>query len=162
MTETENRSIQIESELALGKIGDKRVLDSIILLLRENDENIQQREIHVLGEIGDKRAVEPLTKLISHTTIPVRIKSEAVIALEKLEDEIAVEPLLEVLKHDDIIVAMHAKDALVKIGKPAVGPLVREFKDKSAMNWFLIFNTLVWFVTLFHPTFPSPVWDHGL
>jgi HEAT repeat protein len=108
-----------------------------------------------LGWLGDKRAVEPLVAALGDAGVvgnPYVARVQVAFALGRLGDERAIEPLIDVLKRKaprrDEERAMFEKmpeqaeflrrsaaktlDALVKIGPPAVEPLISLLKDENS------------------------------
>jgi HEAT repeat protein len=74
-------------------------------------------------------AVEPLIRILSGGEGPIR--GEAAEALGEIGDSRAVEPLVEALADD--AVAAGAADALVAIGMPSVGPVIRLLKGGKSV-----------------------------
>jgi len=102
---------------ALGEIGDKRAVEPLIEALKDSDKDVQKGAAKALGEIGDERAVEPLIEALRHIYYPDHIGWE-----DRYMGEF-----------DDWIGDMHLQGvverALVKIGEPAVEPLIQALKD---------------------------------
>jgi HEAT repeat protein len=106
-----------------------------------------------LGWLGDKRAVEPLVAALGDAGVvgnPWVARVQAAVALGRLGDKRAIEPLIDVLKRmaknkDSAVLGqmpgqaqslrrsvVKMLDALVKIGPPAVEPLIGVLKDENA------------------------------
>ena len=110
---------------ALGKIGDKRSVEPLIKSLEDNN-NIAE----ALGKIGDKRAVEPLIRALATGR-----------GIDPKPGHVAYDK--EYQTHDGrewkdesgggrISMFPHSqKDALVKIGEPAVKPLIKALEDND-------------------------------
>ena len=81
----------------------------------------------VLAGCSEDGDVEGPAKRLHHESVRVRL--EAVEALEGSEDPRAVEPLILALKDEDQRVRGAAEGALAKIGRPAVEPLINALKD---------------------------------
>jgi len=152
------------AEDALVKIGGPGVEELIMILQPEKNEFYTQSVIRILGTIGDPRAVEALIpKLTSTGANDRKIKEETVIALRKIGDRKAVDsliqalrdseiqrevtvtlgdwreikaiyPLIELLKKRDSPYADITSEALVKIGEPAVIPLIQTLDSREGNN----------------------------
>ena len=80
-------SVEIETReaavMALGKIGNSRVVPALIALLNEESENeLVITSTNALAQIGDRRAFEPLLALLGHSDPAVR--QGAIAALDSL------------------------------------------------------------------------------
>jgi HEAT repeat protein len=138
----------------LGEIGDARVVGPLIQSLKDEDGDVRRNAEVALGKIRDVRAVEPLAQALKDEDCDVRWKVAG--ALDKLswkpEDDIekayyliakeqwdklvklgepAVKPLIQALKDKDIDVRKRAAEVLIGIGKPAVERLIRALKNKD-------------------------------
>jgi len=145
------------------KISDERAVEPLIALLKHENYNVCQAAANVLGKIGDKRAVEPLIALLSHpcedyfgpaasalgeigdqravTPLIAALKSEsfcvfvpAANALGKIGDQRAVKPLIDTLPHIDTERCEYVAKALIKIGAPALEPLILALKHE---HWYV-------------------------
>ena len=94
---------------ALGKIGE--AVDPLIQALKDENVYIRRGAAEALGKIGDARAVEPLIRAWNTASLTYGVdKDEAL--------------------------SRHAAEALVKIGGPAVEPLIQHLKkQKEFKNW---------------------------
>jgi len=103
-----------------------------IARLKHDDLYVRREAAKALGERGDARAVEPLIAALRNDGVSY-VREEAAEALGKIGDARAVEPLIAALKHDNSYdssgVQWRAGEALVKIGEPAVEPLMAALKD---------------------------------
>ncbi|MFZ3169413.1 MAG: HEAT repeat domain-containing protein [Candidatus Methanoperedens sp.] len=141
----------------LVKLGTPAV-EPLIQALRDKDWDTRKKVTWALGEIGDKRAVEPLIQALNDKDWGGQ--KEAVLALGKIDDERAVEPLIQALKDeykytrreaawalgkigwqpkDDVerafyLIAEERWKELVKLGTPAVEPLIQALKYKKNEN----------------------------
>ena len=70
-----------QSAKALGKIGDKSAVDSLIEVFKDADEAIPKAAVLALGRIGDKRALPAVKKLLSHKDATVRAAAEDVVKM---------------------------------------------------------------------------------
>jgi len=112
---------------ALVKIGEPAVKPLITVLKNTNPDSFRVKAITVLGKISNKHAVEPLIATLKYTGSDA-MRAAAAIALGKIGDKRAVEPLILALKDMYSILQYEAATALVKIGEPAVEPLITVLK----------------------------------
>ena len=122
---------------ALGRIGDASAVEPLIAAMRyrdaqayEDDEDSEARiqAAVALGKIGDLRAFEALLDTASGTT-DLLLASYAIDALGMLADPRAIPTLIEALKVSDQDVPKSARSALIKIGRPAVLPLINSLQS---------------------------------
>ena len=120
---------------------------------------IRSSSAWALGWLGDKRAADPLVAALGKAGVvgnPYVARVQAAIALGRLGDKRAIEPLIDILKRNAInpnelkdldsagltdMRSMQVQswyqsstkilDALVKIGPPAVEPLIGLLKDEN-------------------------------
>lgn len=116
-----------ETETSSSDVGSD-ALSGLLRQLADDDREVRARAVESLGHLEDPRAVEPVIALLRDPDL--RIVSLAVEALGELQDPRAIEPLIAMMKGELGFVDSTA-DALAKIGKPAVEPLVRTFQDPS-------------------------------
>jgi HEAT repeat protein len=90
--------------------------------------DVRRRAAQALGQIGDKRAVEPLLHVLAQDQDGV-VRWVAALALGELAEESAIPALVNALTDEDWNAASAAGKALVRIGKPAVGPLIERLLD---------------------------------
>lgn len=117
-------SIRATAAKALGTLGDKQALVSLIALLKDEQDDVRQGAaealgkiiptVEALGKIGDARAVEPLSKIVlsSPSAYMQDLRPAAACALGKIGDQRAIEPLLTALKNG----VRQAADALDQLG----------------------------------------------
>ncbi len=114
---------------ALGKIGDPRAVEPLTAAFKAGDKEVRKAAANALGEIGDPRALEALIAALKARDEEVRKTAAA--ALDKtgwLPDEGADGAAYWVAKNEWA--------RCVKIGAPAVEPLVAALKDESwKMRW---------------------------
>jgi HEAT repeat protein len=99
---------------ALGKIGDKRVVQPLCELLKDKEPEVRRAVVNALGKIGDKRVVQPLCELLKDKEPEVR--RAVVNALGKLKDQRAIVPLISALKDQNSGVREGAAKALDELG----------------------------------------------
>lgn len=134
----------------LGKIGDRRAIGPLMLLLNDFDQDVRDAAAISLREIGwqpeknqigavywcilkeyercieiGEPAVEPLLKLLNTLDRNVAVQTLAKIGVP------AIKPLVAQLRNQDEDVRVAVTEALVKIGTPAVGPLITRLKDRN-------------------------------
>jgi len=140
---------------ALGNVGDARAVEPLIAALDDTAEfsDVAEKAARALGELGDPRAVEPLIDVLESDRWQIYV--DAAWALGAIGDARAVKPLIERLANpfphiggsDDapgfgggaVGGGMIAPDrtvptlveALVKIGEPAVDPLIDALEDED-------------------------------
>lgn len=113
---------------ALGEIGDLRAVEPLIAALDDNADLVRERAARALGKLKDTRAIGPLIAALKDKYWGTR--GEAVIALGEIRDPRAVEFLVSAIRNGTARVV--AGEALGKIGRPAVEPLLALLKDKDA------------------------------
>ena len=111
---------------ALGELGDPRSVNRLIQALRAGND----LAAWALGILGDQSAVEPLIVALGDRNSGVR--DYAAIALANLGNERSVEPLIEALRRPEWTIRAAAADALVRLGEPAVEPLIRALDGGSS------------------------------
>jgi len=142
----------------LGKMGDVRAVEPLVAALKDDNWKVREAAAEALGAIGDARAIEPLIAVLKDFIREVRAEADALLkskdmhailndskravreaarraaceaaveALGKIGDARAIEPLITAL---DNYLPKAATEALVKIGKPAVEPLIAELHDNN-------------------------------
>jgi len=108
---------------ALGKIKDSRAIEPLIQALKDETWGVREKAIEALAKIG-KPAVAPLVEALEDEDVGVR--TEAARALQ--------EPRWRPKNHThkaSYLIAKKDWDELVRLGRPAVGPLIKVLKDKE-------------------------------
>lgn len=91
--------VRMGAAYTLGEIGDTRAVESLIPVLREDqEERVRTQAAHALGQLGDKRAIQPLIEALKDQDHSVRYA--AIMALWKLEAKEAV-PFICKAFHDE-------------------------------------------------------------
>lgn len=116
---------------ALGEIGDKRAVDTLIALLDTEDGNVACYAAKALGEIGDSRAVEPLLRVLQHPWGRAWVRPWAAEALGKFRDERALQPLIDALKDDNVRVRIGAAKGLMFQGDVRALPALDQAKQED-------------------------------
>lgn len=123
--------VKLECLRALGEFGGERAVESLIAFLLNEDEDSEflvEECCYLLVKIGDNRAVEPLSALLKDKEKDkYRIRAYCK-ALGKIGDYRAVEPLITFYNKKKEMYN-YAQEALCKIGRPAVEPLIAALKD---------------------------------
>jgi HEAT repeat protein len=136
----EDKDVRTNAAIALGKIGSNAriAVPNLIELLKDKNPLTRLVSAWALGEIGDKAAVPALRKALkSLETFP-----RAAEALGKIGDPSPVPELIEGLKSDFEEVRGTAALALVKIGKPAVTPIIKAFGEGISLGGVEIITVL--------------------
>lgn len=133
-----NPCIRLGAAVALGKIGDVRAVEPLIQSLKDEDKFVRVRVAWALGRIGDTKAVKPLIQTLEDEEIDVQ--KRAVEALGWIGEATAAKPLVQKLRNwclEEITV-----EALGKIGKPAIEPLIQALKDEDPYFRMTVAETL--------------------
>ena len=110
--------VRVSAARALGTIRDPRAVEPLIQLLTDFDGLVREAAARALGDLKDPRAVPPLIAALKNRN------QEAGPALSKF-GQAAAAPLADCLADPEA--SADAEAALVTIGKPAVGELIRAF-----------------------------------
>jgi HEAT repeat protein len=111
---------------ALGAIGDPQAINPLMRLMKLTKEpTVQRAAIRALGKLKAKGAVDELLKLSEDSGVHKIVRLNAVYALGEIGDPRAVDSLILSLYRDKAYYFAQAGLALVKIGEPAVEPLVK-------------------------------------
>ena len=86
--------------------------------------------VEALSKIDDERTVEPLIEALKDKDPDVVWRAAA--ALGDKGDKRAIKPLIATLKYKDFAVQHFVEAALVKIGSPAVEPLITALKNANS------------------------------
>jgi HEAT repeat protein len=148
-----NWRVQSTAIRVLGEIGSRSAVEPLIQVLGNKVTSpgapydttffLRYNAAEALGKIGDKRALQPLIEALTDDDARERdekpwVRCAAAEALGKLGDPRAIEPLIEVMKKDrGGGIRYWSADALVRIGKPAVEPLIGllKVKDDGLRYW---------------------------
>src|SRR5512134_2966432 len=116
--------VRREAAITLGEMGDERCVEPLCRALRDGDWQVREVAIEGLGQIGSP-AVELLIKLLRDWDV----RKYAITALGKIRDERVLDPLMLQLRNDEF--KDDATNALVDLGEPALGRLIKALKDKD-------------------------------
>lgn len=116
--------VRREAAITLGEMGDERCVEPLCNALRDGDWQVREVAIDALGQIGSP-AVEMLIKLLRDWDV----RKYAITALGKIRDERVLDPLMLQLRNDEF--KDDATNALVDLGEPALGRLIKALKDKD-------------------------------
>jgi len=114
---------------ALGNIQDKRALICLIQAFKDKDKKVRWKAADALGEMGDKRAVIPLIRVLKDEYEDTIVKWAVVEALGKIGGKRSVPSLMKALRDSDL--RKKTANALLKIGEPALKPLIQALEDRS-------------------------------
>ncbi len=128
--QSEYRRVKYYAIEKLGEMGENAAsaVPALIELLKTEDSNTRQQIVGVLGKIGTS-AIIPLIAALEDENIYVQAK--AIKSLGQIKDPRAIEPLIGKLRKGKGIIAKTTIEALVKIGEPAVPPLINALKSES-------------------------------
>ncbi len=111
--------------LSLGKIRDERVLDPLMLQLR-NDE-FKDDAINALVELGEPAVPKLIAALKDRDE---NVRKSAVLALGRIKNDEAIDPLIQMLSDQDWFTRLTAAAALESIGddrgREAIKPLLKD------------------------------------
>ena len=107
-----------EAARALGKIRDSRAIPALVRAVKDPRMDVRIRAVEALGETGDDRAKPPLAEALNDPEHQVRM--EAAWALGRL----GWVPQSD-LQRADYLIAKEQWSELVRMGRPAIPPLVR-------------------------------------
>jgi energy-coupling factor transporter ATP-binding protein EcfA2 len=115
----------------LGRIGDARALPDLLEVLRDDKETdtLRAKVAFALGLIGDPAAVDTLVGVLHADP---DIATQAAHSLGWIGDPRAIEPLVGLLRDNYFETTLAAADALIWIGKPAIGALLDVLKTMAA------------------------------
>ncbi len=121
----------VSIELA-SRLGHKKAINQIIILLKDPLHIIRQKAAMALGKLGAKKAVGNLIELLSDESEEVRITAAGVLGL--LKDKEAVPALILALQDRNPQIKMKAAVSLGLIGdKRAVPFLAQQLKDPNEL-----------------------------
>lgn len=132
-----DRHVRAQAVRALGESQDHagavRALE--VVLRRDPDRNVRMDAALSLGQLGGPDATALLVEEAASTDESI-VRGAALDAIEKSRDPRVVPGLINVFRlnrgHDDVLAQIGAGQALLKIGAPAVPPLVQALNDSSA------------------------------
>jgi HEAT repeat protein len=123
MTLLDDKDLQVRLKAVevLGQIKDPLVVEVLSIALEDKDWQVRLRAVEVLGQTKDTLAEEALIKALED--IDGKVHRAVVLVLEQKG---AVKPLIAALKKS---YSSYVSEALIRIGKPAVGLLILALKD---------------------------------
>ncbi|MFA6056254.1 MAG: HEAT repeat domain-containing protein [Thermodesulfovibrionales bacterium] len=129
---------------ALGKIGDNRALKPLTVALRDRKSKVQEGAREAIEKIiWDMKAKHLLSPL--HASLKSResvVRTMAAKALMELRDPFSVDALIEALNDDDAQVQRSAREALKRMGRPAVEPLTAFLRDDNPYLCMVVIKLL--------------------
>ncbi len=115
----------------LGKIGNCRVLDDLILFIRDENPSIREAVVYALGKINDRNSIPDLVKALADTD--KRVRASAARALSALRDPSSLNALVIALDDESPYVAYAAARALGSLkDSRAFEPLLKALEDPAA------------------------------
>jgi HEAT repeat protein len=124
----EDWSIRLKSVLVLGKTKDPRAVKPLVQTLSDDDFYVRKYAAKALIQIG-KPSFDLL--VISIRDVDWFVRKESVYALSEIDGVRAVSILAGALRDSDPRVLDEVKNALVKIGKPAIDPVIILLNDMN-------------------------------
>ena len=119
---------------SLGKIGDGRVLPSLLPFLNSTNLSVQQSTVIALGQCQDKRATDALLELAKKHNLPVALRVNILWALGEIKDKKAIRLIINILDDMNPGIPEAAATALGTIGDDdAIDPLVTALKRTGKM-----------------------------
>ncbi|MBW2668469.1 MAG: HEAT repeat domain-containing protein, partial [Deltaproteobacteria bacterium] len=88
-----------ETIKALGVIKDKRAVEPLLNVLRDNKIHLREEVVKALGQIGGKTVVKPLISMLRNED-GIIFRCETIRALGATKDKRAVEPLIDILQQE--------------------------------------------------------------
>lgn len=120
-------SVSSQAAEALGNIGDKQAVEPLIKALSNEDKIIRESAATALGKIKDTRAVQPLLTTLKDKVPKVRNAAQTALAEIAKTDAKVLKSLMPGLKK----INLPLRGVFVKIGTPAVEPLIKGLKDSN-------------------------------
>ncbi|MER3455385.1 MAG: hypothetical protein C4304_00510 [candidate division GAL15 bacterium] len=132
-------TVRSDAALTLGKLEAAEApatvvaeaIDALSRILDDPDEYVRKSAVHALGRLRtrDSRALEGIRFALGDRS--EQVVQEAVAQVQQAVDPGAVEGLVRVLSRRERGLQNAASQALVRIGAPAVRPLLETFKDRN-------------------------------
>ncbi|MCS7234554.1 MAG: HEAT repeat domain-containing protein [Armatimonadota bacterium] len=132
-------TVRSDAALTLGKLEAPEApaalvaeaIDALSRILDDPDEYVRKSAVHALGRlrVRDPRALEGIRFALGDRS--EQVVQEAVTQVQQAVDPGAVEGLIRVLGRRERTLQNAASQALVRIGAPAVRPLLETFKDRN-------------------------------
>jgi HEAT repeat protein len=125
----DDENIRVRAASTLGKCQDERAIEALIDALKDEEFRVKMSVVSALGNFQDQRAIEGLITAFNDTDI--RIRLNALSRLGNFQDQRAIEGLITALGDNNLTIRFKSIEALSKIGKPAVEPLIKALKNKE-------------------------------
>ncbi|GBD28162.1 hypothetical protein HRbin31_00175 [bacterium HR31] len=132
-------TVRSDAALSLGKLDAPEApapvvaeaIDALSRILDDPDEYVRKSAVHALGRLRarDPRALEGIRFALGDRS--EQVVQEAVTQVQQAADAGAVDGLIRVLGRRERTLQNAASQALVRIGAPAVRPLLETFKDRN-------------------------------
>jgi HEAT repeat protein len=111
---------------ALGELADPAAIGPLSQALEDENSGVRWEAAESLGKIGDPAINVLINALHDHDD---DIRWRAAIALGDIGNERAISPLIDALSDEDPYVRSRAVNSLVRIGLPAIRPLLLKIDD---------------------------------
>ncbi|MEW6087782.1 MAG: HEAT repeat domain-containing protein [bacterium] len=121
-------SDRLKAALVLGKIKNPRTIKPLVQTLSDDNFYVRRAAANALIQIG-----KPCLKLLSISVRDVDwfVRKESVYALSEIDGVGSIGFITEALRDEDLRVTNEAKTALIKIGKPAIKPVIVLLNDRN-------------------------------
>jgi cellulose synthase operon protein C len=128
-----NAQVRRSVAQTLGLLGDRRAASALILALRDNDESVRIAALEALGELHAAEAIMSISASVERDTSP-SVRAAALSALSRIASSEALTALMRALGSDDAELVEASRAALVRVGEPAVPPLIECLKGQPALS----------------------------
>jgi len=123
-------SVRAKAAVALGKIGDARAYEPLLLALKDRYSYVRSRVAVALSKLGNVNAVEKFIMHLRDRNPDVRAASAEILGY--IADERSIPPLIQVLRDPNEHVRWYAEVALTNMGQIVVGSMIHLLKDKDS------------------------------
>ena len=134
MLKDSDRHVRRRAANALISVGDESSIQPLIEALKDTESKVRLRAAEALGNFGNETAIMPLNRLKNDPND--KVSKAAVSAINnihsrgnKVDISVKIENLILDLASDNKDVRNDAIKGLVKIGEPAVEPLIQSLKE---------------------------------
>lgn len=110
---------------ALAKLGDPRAVEVLIPIAKNSSGDECIAAINALGTLGDPRAVDLLNNILKDETKNDDLRFKAAEALDQIGIAMGVEPLIANIGSFDETLKLSAEKGLIQIGTPAIGHVLK-------------------------------------
>lgn len=125
---------------ALAAIKDKRAVQPLLTILHNPDQGVRSQTCTALGKIADTSATLTVIPMLNDSAETVR--KSAAVALGTIADVRSLEPLITALDDRYYGARFMAAEGLIRIGSPAVKPLLLRFASLTPRGKWLALSAL--------------------